>query len=33
MPDIDALMEEWPPEMEEALNNLHLPNEDIDLDL
>ena len=33
MPDIDSLMEEWPPEMEEAFNNLTLPNEDIDLDL
>jgi len=33
MPDIDSLMEEWPPEMEEALNNLRLPNEDIDMSL
>jgi len=33
MPDIDALMQEWPAEMEEAFNNITIPNEDIDLNL
>jgi len=26
MPDIDKLMQEWPPEMEEAFNNLTIPD-------
>ena len=33
MPDIDKLMQEWPPELEEAFNNLNLPNENIDMPL
>ncbi len=33
MPDIDKLMEEWPPEVEEAFNHLTLPGADIDMDL
>eukprot|EP00300_Choanocystis_sp_HF-7_P033702 c46105_g1_i1.p1 GENE.c46105_g1_i1~~c46105_g1_i1.p1 ORF type:complete len:328 (-),score=55.34 c46105_g1_i1:16-999(-) len=33
MPDIEALMQEWPPEFESALQAMPLPSADIDLDL
>ena len=33
MPDIDSLMQEWPGELEELLNDLRLPNAALDLDL
>lgn len=33
MPDIDLLMEEWPPEVEEMLSKLSLPSADMDCDL
>lgn len=33
MPDIEALMQEWPPEVEELLHQIQLPNENLDLDL
>ena len=33
MPDIDALMQEWPAEMEDMLGQLRLPNADLDLEL
>ena len=31
MPDFDLLMEEWPPEMEQALQNLEFPTPEIDM--
>ena len=33
MPDIDSLMKEWPPEVEELLAGLAAPIEEIDLSL
>lgn len=33
MPDIDSLMQEWPPAFEEKLNQLGLPTGDLDCDL
>ncbi|BES99863.1 intraflagellar transport 46 homolog (Chlamydomonas) [Nesidiocoris tenuis] len=33
MPDIDSLMQEWPPEFEEKLNEVGLPLEDLEVDL
>ncbi|KAK3268283.1 hypothetical protein CYMTET_23204 [Cymbomonas tetramitiformis] len=33
MPDIETLMQEWPPEVEELLHQITLPNEHLDLDL
>lgn len=33
MPDIDQLMEEWPPEFEEVLNQVSLPTADMECDL
>ncbi|KAF7701245.1 intraflagellar transport protein 46 homolog [Silurus meridionalis] len=33
MPDIDTLMQEWPPEFEELLNKMNLPTADISCDL
>uniref|UniRef100_A0A8C2PXE3 Intraflagellar transport protein 46 homolog n=1 Tax=Cyprinus carpio TaxID=7962 RepID=A0A8C2PXE3_CYPCA len=33
MPDIDSLMQEWPPEFEELLGKVNLPTTDIDCDL
>lgn len=33
MPDIDSLMQVWPPEVEELLNDIPAPSEDIDLSL
>lgn len=33
MPDFDSLMQEWPPEMEELLQNIRAPPEDIDISL
>ncbi|XP_051973945.1 intraflagellar transport protein 46 homolog isoform X3 [Xyrauchen texanus] len=33
MPDIDNLMQEWPPEFEELLGKVNLPTADIDCDL
>ncbi len=33
MPDIESLMQEWPPEMEEAFGQIPLPAADIDLPL
>ncbi|XP_012558832.1 intraflagellar transport protein 46 homolog isoform X1 [Hydra vulgaris] len=33
MPDIEKLMQEWPPEFEELLNNLKLPSADIECEL
>jgi len=34
MPDIESLMEEWPPEVEQGLKQIvHLPGADLDLDL
>uniref|UniRef100_A0A146KPS5 Intraflagellar transport protein 46 homolog n=1 Tax=Lygus hesperus TaxID=30085 RepID=A0A146KPS5_LYGHE len=33
MPDVDSLMQEWPPEFEEKLNEVGLPLEDLEVDL
>ncbi|XP_014290907.1 intraflagellar transport protein 46 homolog [Halyomorpha halys] len=33
MPDIDGLMQEWPPEFENKLNEIGLPLEDLDVDI
>ena len=33
MPDIDKLMQEWPPEFEELLKEVDLPTADLDCDL
>ncbi|XP_054714822.1 intraflagellar transport protein 46 homolog isoform X2 [Uloborus diversus] len=33
MPDIDTLMQEWPPEFEETLNQVGLPSADLDCSL
>ena len=33
MPDIDRLMEEWPPEFEDLLKEVGLPTADMDCDL
>ncbi|CAH2319532.1 intraflagellar transport 46 homolog isoform X2 [Pelobates cultripes] len=33
MPDIDTLMQEWPPEFEELLGKVGLPTADLDCDL
>lgn len=33
MPDIDHLIQEWPPEIEELLKNVGLPPPDLDCDL
>ncbi|XP_028400074.1 intraflagellar transport protein 46 homolog isoform X2 [Dendronephthya gigantea] len=33
MPDIDTLMQEWPPEFEELLNQVGLPTAELDVDL
>ena len=33
MPEIDSLMEVWPPEMEEAFQSLKLPTEELDFSL
>lgn len=33
MPDIETLMQEWPAEFEEALNNTELPSADLDVSL
>mmetsp|Transcript_20907 Transcript_20907/g.35699 ORF Transcript_20907/g.35699 Transcript_20907/m.35699 type:complete len:444 (-) Transcript_20907:57-1388(-) len=33
MPDIEALMQEWPPEMESFIRNMKLPSGELDLDL
>mmetsp|Transcript_28866 Transcript_28866/g.73657 ORF Transcript_28866/g.73657 Transcript_28866/m.73657 type:complete len:401 (-) Transcript_28866:254-1456(-) len=33
MPDIEALMQEWPPEMEAFIKNMKMPSGDLDLDL
>mmetsp|Transcript_10290 Transcript_10290/g.12055 ORF Transcript_10290/g.12055 Transcript_10290/m.12055 type:complete len:381 (-) Transcript_10290:807-1949(-) len=33
MPDIETLMQEWPPEVEEMLNSIKLPDESLDLSL
>ena len=32
MPDIEALMQEWPPEMEQAFAGTHFPGPEIDMD-
>ena len=33
MPDIESLMQEWPPEFEEMLKTANLPSADLDCDL
>ncbi|XP_022807618.1 intraflagellar transport protein 46 homolog [Stylophora pistillata] len=33
MPDIDSLMQEWPPEFEDLLNQVGLPTADLDVEL
>lgn len=33
MPDIDTLMQEWPPDFEQKLNEVGLPLEELDVDL
>ncbi|GAX84315.1 hypothetical protein CEUSTIGMA_g11737.t1 [Chlamydomonas eustigma] len=33
MPDIDTLMQEWPPEMEAFLKNMKMPSGELDIDL
>jgi len=33
MPDIDSLMQVWPPEVEDVLNEIKLPSEDLDVSL
>ncbi|CAH0388823.1 unnamed protein product [Bemisia tabaci] len=33
MPDIDSLMQEWPPELEQKLNQVGLPLDELDCDL
>lgn len=33
MPNMDNLMQEWPPELEEKLNEIAIPNPDLDCDL
>lgn len=33
MPDIESLMQEWPPEFEEMLKTTNLPSADLDCDL
>lgn len=33
MPDIDDLMQVWPAEIEEALDSMKLPSEELDLSL
>ncbi|XP_057302376.1 intraflagellar transport protein 46 homolog isoform X2 [Hydractinia symbiolongicarpus] len=33
MPDIETLMQEWPPEFEEMLKNVNLPSADLDCEL
>lgn len=33
MPDIETLMQEWPPEFEEMLKNINLPSADLDCEL
>ncbi|GBG90504.1 hypothetical protein CBR_g50849 [Chara braunii] len=33
MPDIEKLMQEWPPEIEELLARIQLPTADLDVDL
>lgn len=33
MPDIDSLMQEWPPEFETKLNEVGLPLEELEVDL
>lgn len=33
MPDIDSLIQEWPPQLEELLRNISLPAADLDCDL
>ena len=33
MPDIEKLMQEWPPEVEEMLKTANLPTADLDCDL
>ena len=33
MPDIDTLMQEWPPEFEEMLKEVNLPTADLECDL
>lgn len=33
MPDIEDLMQEWTPEMEEAFNQIPFPGPEIDIDL
>ncbi|XP_072314939.1 intraflagellar transport protein 46 homolog [Eucyclogobius newberryi] len=33
MPDVDALLQEWPPELEELLGRVRLPTADLDLSL
>ena len=33
MPDIESLMQEWPPEFEEMLKSVNLPSAELDCDL
>jgi len=33
MPDIEALMQEWPPELEQFLKTMKLPSGELDVDL
>lgn len=33
MPDIDTLMQEWPPEVEEVIQEHGIPSEDFECDL
>ena len=33
MPDVESLMQEWPPEVEEMLKNVNLPSAELDCDL
>jgi len=33
MPDIDSLIQEWPPDVEDLLRHCNLPSPDLDCDL
>ena len=33
MPDVEKLMQEWPPEFEELLNTINLPSADLECEL
>jgi len=33
MPDIDSLIQEWPPQLEDLLKNISLPSSELDCDL